>query len=161
MTNPSVRISSIPSPDVLSQTSFSLDGFLVQSRCKITNLFVRNMPVEITNWLAMLRCFPSLQNLSLYLDSYEPDGNELICDKFFNEMNSIPLLLPKLESSVTVQYPTISSSPDVFTNAIQSRWITDHLCDEIACLKYLSLVLPKAKIEPEAIRVLERLAAVE
>ncbi|KAJ7587428.1 hypothetical protein C8J56DRAFT_1164938 [Mycena floridula] len=156
MTNPSSDID----PDVLSQTSFSLDGLLVQSRCKITNLFVRNMPVEITDWLAMLRSLPSLQNLSLYLDSYKSDGKELICDKFFNEMNSTPVLLPKLERlSVTVQYPAIFSSPDIFTNAIQSRWITDYLCDEIACLKYLSLVLPKAKIEPGVIRVLERLAA--
>ncbi|KAJ7587426.1 hypothetical protein C8J56DRAFT_941879 [Mycena floridula] len=154
------NLSSYIDPDVLSQRSFSLDGFLVQSRCKITNLFVRNMPVEIIEWLTMLRSLPSLQNLSLYLDSYEPDGNELICDKFFNEMNSTPVLLPKLERlSVTVQYRAIFSSPDIFTDAIQSRWITDYLCDEIACLKYLSLVLPKAKIEPGVIRVLERLAA--
>ncbi|KAJ7587438.1 hypothetical protein C8J56DRAFT_1050662 [Mycena floridula] len=151
------------SPQSPDDFAFSLDTFLLQSQCTITTLCFENMPlVKVADWLAMLTSLPSLQNLSHYHHHCRPELHQLICDAFFEKLNSTPSFLPKLERlSVYVTYPAIFSAPEVFTNAIEAHWIPNSLRSdtEIACLKYLNFVLPEAHIEPEVIRVLQRLTS--
>ncbi|KAJ7587333.1 hypothetical protein C8J56DRAFT_1026304 [Mycena floridula] len=140
--------------------TFSLDSFLSQSQCNITRLSLKNLLLRQAEWISMLRALPALSHLSLELGNHSfTSGQELISDTFFNQMNEIPPLLPNIKHlSIQVPYPTISSTPERFLYSIQSRWMPDSLCDDIACLKFFSLVLPGMRMDTDTIRALERLS---
>ncbi|KAJ7592384.1 hypothetical protein C8J56DRAFT_477718 [Mycena floridula] len=139
---------------------FSLEPFLSHSQCTITVLSLKNLLFNRAEWISMLRALPALRNLFLEQEDDNPlAGEELISDTFFNQMNEMPPLLPNIERlSIQVPYPSISSTPVLFLDTIESRWMPDSLCDAIACLKFVSLVLPGLSIDTDTIRALERLA---
>ncbi|KAJ7587410.1 hypothetical protein C8J56DRAFT_78856 [Mycena floridula] len=120
--------------------SFSIEPFLSQSQCNIATLSVRDLVLERLG------------------DHRFVAGEELVSDTFFNQMNEMPPLLPNIEHlTIKVPYTAIYSTPDLFLHTIQSRWMPDNLCDDVACLRFLSLALPAIAMETETIQALERL----
>ncbi|KAJ7587409.1 hypothetical protein C8J56DRAFT_827658 [Mycena floridula] len=95
------------------------EAFLSQSQCTITTLSIENLPLKRSHWLALLRALPALKTLSLELEDEADSNQELICDKFLEQMNQMPPLLVNLENlTIRVPYASILSSPDLFLHMI-------------------------------------------
>ncbi|KAJ7579765.1 hypothetical protein C8J56DRAFT_1169615 [Mycena floridula] len=148
---------------------YHFNAFLSQSKCTITTLALNNMAMKFIDWLILLCALPSVQNLSLafplgwdrkdqtYMDSTEP----LICDRFFQRLCGNSPALPNLERlSLSVSYTSLYTSPEIFIDAIESRWETNSECQSgTARLKYLTVHAPRFHFEDEVIEELESLGA--
>ncbi|KAJ7587490.1 hypothetical protein C8J56DRAFT_79628 [Mycena floridula] len=136
------------------------DQFIAQSRCQITTLTMTGDILVRQDFFYLLRALPQIHTCTISIPATNP-ADPMICHNFFEQLGEPHRLLPKLERlTMSSPYSWIASTPGIFLKAIRSRCNTTSLCEDTACLKYLSLVFPKVTFDRRIIEGLEHLAAV-
>ncbi|KAJ7576272.1 hypothetical protein C8J56DRAFT_401489 [Mycena floridula] len=138
--------------------SFPVDAFrrfIARSACTITSFCWQTGALKIKEWTSLFRSLPALESLSLKL--IEAPEDDPILDLFFEQMSGTRPLLPRLKRLSITVYEDISLCSESFLNAIQSRWVNGSLCEDVACLRYLFMVVSDLELDPDVIEALQRL----
>ncbi|KAJ7587427.1 hypothetical protein C8J56DRAFT_941882 [Mycena floridula] len=140
--------------------------FLDRSQCKLTSLAWDNVCITVSDWISLLEAIPSLEMIKFSVgrkatSKLAPGGiGATLHDmpgRFFERLQDpITPLLPCLRHlSLSSHYSAI---PSGLIDAIESRWIVSNHCDDVACLKSVSLDFPKLEVDTDISRALRVLA---
>ncbi|KAJ7587432.1 hypothetical protein C8J56DRAFT_941892 [Mycena floridula] len=139
--------------------------FLDRSQCKLTSLAWDNVFLTVSDWISLLEAMPSLETIKFSVgkttSKLAPGGiGATLHDmpgRFFERLQDpmTPLLPCLRHLSLSAHYSAI---PSGLVDAIESRWIVSNHCDDIACLRSVSLDFPKLEVDADISRALRVLA---